>query len=164
MAVTRDLRLRPGPACRAATLALALSLGATGCGGEPFGTQDDAIAAQEAGPRGTAHATVKTWLTACAEEDGTVVADILVTPVRDVLYAAPSVISACERVARLAPDPDPPPEELKKLYEEAAVEDVRVGGGFGTATVRTPLGSTSELELEKSRGNWALSNPPLRPR
>lgn len=147
-------------------LGLTLALTLAACGGRPFGTEDDPIPAQEAGPRGNAYATVKTWLTACADEDGAVVADIVATPVEDVLYAAPNVLSGCERVADLVPDPapDPPPAELKRIFEETKIEDVRVEGGFGKATVRTPVGRTSELEVERASGSWALTNPPLLPR
>ncbi|MDQ4130707.1 MAG: hypothetical protein M3133_06945 [Actinomycetota bacterium] len=151
----------------AAALALALILPLAACGGKPYGSaygSEDSVPAQEAGNRGNAYATVNTWLTACAEEEGKVVAEILTTPVRDVLYTAPSVLTGCERVAELVPGPDPPPEELKRVFERATIEHVRVEGGFGTATVRSPLGTTSELELERSMGTWAISNPPLRPR
>ncbi len=147
----------------AAALALVLALAA--CGGKPYGSaygSEDSVPAQEAGARGNAYATVKTWLTACAEEEGAVVAETLTTPVQDVLYKAPTVLTGCERVAELAPG-DPPPEELKRLFEKATIEHVRVEGGFGTATVRSPLGTTSELELERSMGTWAISNPPLLP-
>lgn len=163
---------RPSPRHRsrdAAALALALVLILTlaACGGKPYGSaygSDDSVPAQEAGNRGNAYATVKTWLTACAEEEGTVVAEILTTPVQEVLYKAPSVLSGCERVAELLPGSDPPPEKLKRVFEKATIEHVRVEGGFGTATVRSPLGTTSELEVERSMGTWAISNPPLRPR
>jgi len=150
----------------AAALALVLALTLAACGGKPYGSaygSEDSVPAQEAGNRGNAYATVKTWLTACAEEEGAVVAEILTTPVQDVLYKAPTVLTGCERVAELAPGPDPPPEKLKRLFEKATIEHVRVEGGFGTATVRSPLGTTSELELERSMGTWAISNPPLLP-
>lgn len=150
-----------------AALALVLTLTLAACGGKPYGSAyggEDSVPAQEAGARGNAYATVKTWLTACAEEEGTVVAEILTTPVRDVLYTAPDVLTGCERVAELIPNPDPPPEELKRVFKRATIERVRVEGGFGTATVRSPLGTTSELEVERSMGTWALSNPPLLPR
>ena len=146
-------------------LALAPALALATCGGQPYSSADP-IPAQEAGPRGNAHATVKTWLTACAKEEGTVVVEILPTPARSAVYSAPSVLDACEKVADLIPDPqpDPPREQLKKVFEEAKVEHVRVGAGYGTATVRSALGTTSELELERARGVWTISNPPLLPR
>ncbi|HEV2771996.1 MAG TPA: hypothetical protein VGV57_04100 [Thermoleophilaceae bacterium] len=149
----------------AAALALVLALAA--CGGKPYGSaygSEDSVPAQETGARGNAYATVKTWLTACAEEEGTVVAEILTTPVQDVLYTAPTVLAGCERVAELVPGTDPEHKELKRVFERATIEHVRVEGGFGTATVRSPLGTTSELEVERSMGTWALSNPPLRTR
>lgn len=166
--VARPSSRRPRPrrrASRTCALALAPALALAACGGQPDGSEDP-IPAQEAGPRGNAKATVKTWLTACAKEEGTVVVEILPTPARSAIYSSPSVLEGCEGVADLVPDsaPDPTREELKKVFEEAKVEDVRVGAGYGTATVHSPLGTTSEVELERARGAWTLSNPPLLPR
>ena len=128
---------------------------AAGCGDETWGSSH-AVKEQALG-------AVETWLGACAEEDGEAVVEVITPQTEEMIFAAPSVLAGCQRIARLGLPPEADPKQLKEQFETAIVERVEVDAGFGTALLRSAEGTTSELQLELDMGRWMLSNPPLIP-
>jgi len=146
--VSRERARATGLAVAGAAIAVA-----TGCGDPTYGSSHETSE--------HARAAVETWLGACAVANGEAVVDTLPRTAREVVFTAPDVTVGCERIADLTPAASPKPEELRPLFGGAKVEHVEVDAGFGKATVRSPGGNTSELELELDRGRWVVSNPPL---
>lgn len=118
--------------------------GLAGCGDD--GTQPDEAAA----------AAVRTLLAACAAGDGETALGVLNPPARLELLEAPSPREGCARVLELGEDL--PPVALPHLFEEAFVAEVAADGGFAEATVRTPEGRESLLELEQAGMRWRITS------
>jgi hypothetical protein len=152
--VSGDSRHR-SPAPRRTALAVAvglLVLAAAACGDARWKPSSEATA--------NARATVETWLNACWRENGEAALVPLTPAEREIAPKGPGVLEGCEQVARLAPRPVTP-DRLRAGFTQARVEDVKVNAGFGTATVRSPIGPPVELDLELDRGRWQLSHPQL---
>jgi hypothetical protein len=129
----------------AAAACAALALG--GCGAAGPSQEDEASG------------TVEVFLDGCAHDQPDEVADTLTEPLRRELARAGSLFAGCSRLAF-------PPDEARganaSTFAGAALADLELGYGGGTATVSSPLGDF-ELELELDGGRWHISSPPPSP-
>jgi hypothetical protein len=106
------------------------------------------------------HASVSTFLAACAQDEGEPALETLTEPARRTFLAGGDTAESCERILDLLGPRMPPPAEARDAFGRARVTEIRVNGGIGSAVVELG-GRRSELDLELVSSEWKVSNPPL---
>ena len=125
----------------------ATALAAVGCG------------ATETPPHNEAMGAVRSFLAACAEEEGTAAAETLTESTRAAFLDAGDTIAGCEKVLHVQ-EPYRPPLVAAESFRKAAVAEVHTAGGFGSAVVIVD-GKHSHVELEEVGRRWRVSSPKL---
>jgi hypothetical protein len=109
---------------------------------------------QEESAGGTADTLLKT----CAADRPQESLELLTPAARDFFTAAPSTLDGCLGLLGLRFRGVPRAQVAGKLRATRVVS-VRANDLSATAELRAPDGSRSHLELEKSRGVWAVTHP-----
>ena len=110
-------------------------------------------------PEDEAEGTVRSFLAACARDEGVAALEALTEPTQKEFLTATETAGGCKKVLRLE-GALRPPIVTGEAFRAATVSEVHVEGGFGTALV-TIEGRSTRVELEEVGAKWKLSNHPL---
>jgi hypothetical protein len=110
-------------------------------------------------PRDEARAAAETFVESCARNEPNAAIDVLSEPLQATFSRAGSTARACSRFLGVGGS-SPDDAALLTAFRRTRVASVAVNGALARATLASPEGTRSEIDLRFSAGDWKVESPP----